>query len=254
MATHLHIGTSGWNYKHWANDEFYPKGLAQAKWLEYYARFFDTVEINNSFYRLPKEETFRKWRSQTPAGFVFTAKASRFFTHMKKLADPEQHAELFLERARGLGEKLKVILFQLPPQWGYNQGRLEALFRYMKRQRIMPGVRSALEVRNATWLCDTCLQMLRKHNVSLVLMDAAHLKVEDPATADFVFLRRHGTEGAYGGSYPEPHLKKDAERIRGWLSERRDVFIYYNNDIGGHAVRNAQRLKELLGDAGRRAA
>src|SRR4051794_29967734 len=127
MPGRVFIGTSGWNYKAWAGGVFYPQGLKPAAWLEFYAHRFNSVEVNNSFYRLPERRVFETWRRGTPAHFVFPVKASRFISHMKKLLEPEEHAAMFLERAAGLGPKLHVVLFQLPPFWNFNGDRLLAL-------------------------------------------------------------------------------------------------------------------------------
>lgn len=241
------IGTSGWNYRHWSDGAFYPAGLKPAEWLGYYARHFDTVEINNTFYRLPERRVFEQWHDQTPDGFTFTVKASRFITHMKKLKGPEQHVALLLERAAGLRRKLGVLLFQLPPFWRFNPERLAALCAYLAHQKVVPHVRPALEVRNASWLCEECFEILHHHNVALVFDDWPEVNVQGPITADFVFLRRHGPTGLYASSYPPSALGQDAQDIRRWLREGRDVFEYFNNDAYAHAIHNARSLKEDLG-------
>jgi uncharacterized protein YecE (DUF72 family) len=240
------IGTSGWNYKGWAGGVFYPSGLKSAAWLDYYAARFNSVEVNNTFYRLPEKRVFTAWHDRTPDHFVFAVKVSRFITHMKKLLDPEQHVSLFLERASGLQKKLGVLLFQLPPTWRFNGGRLEALFEFVEQQRIVPGVRVALEVRHASWLGELCLGTLRRFNVALALADWPTLKVWGPVTADFTFVRRHGPEGLYSSDYSEEHLRRDAHQIREWSTQGRDVYAYYNNDAYGFAVKNALGLKERV--------
>jgi uncharacterized protein YecE (DUF72 family) len=144
------IGTSGWNYKHWSGGIFYPEGIKPVDWLNYYCRHFNSVEINNTFYRLPARRVFEKWHATTPTNFTFAVKANRFITHMKKLAHPEEHVARFLENVRALGEKLHVILFQLPPYWTFDRARLEGLFNFLSRQQLVPGLRAALEVRHAS--------------------------------------------------------------------------------------------------------
>jgi uncharacterized protein YecE (DUF72 family) len=240
------VGTSGWNYKHWSGGVFYPGGMKPSEWLKYYSRYFESVEINNSFYRLPEKHVFEKWHDTSPENFIFAVKASRFITHMKKLADPEDLLPPFLENGSGLKEKLEVILFQLPPFWKFNKDRLAGLFHFVSRQQILPGVRSALEVRHASWCCDACFYILQQYNVSLAITDWPGLPVEGPLTADFVFVRRHGPGSLYASSYPDSHLRRDAQRMHAWLSEGRDVYIYYNNDAYGYAVKNALTLKEFL--------
>jgi len=247
MSPRCFVGTSGWNYKDWSGGVFYPDRMKQSDWLNYYSRHFDSVEINNSFYRLPGRHVFEKWYDTTAEGFIFAVKASRYITHIKKLADPEEPVSLFLRNASGLKEKLGVVLFQLPPSWKFNPDRLEGLFDFLAHQENLPGSRSALEIRNASWYCETCFEILKKYNVSLALTDWPGLVVERPLTADFVFLRRHGPGILYGSDYPDSALKRDAHQIRIWLSEAKDVYIYFNNDIFGYAVKNALTLKKFLG-------
>jgi len=245
-APHAYIGTSGWNYADWAGNVFYPEGLKPAQWLAFYSHHFDSVEVNNTFYRLPDKSIFEQWHSQTPASFRFTVKASRFITHMKKLAEPEKHMALFLRHASRLGKKLAVVLFQLSPAWRFRRDRLEGLCKFLASQRIVPGVRAALEVRHPSWLCPECLALLRNHNVALVFADWPELPVREPITANFIFVRRHGPGELYSSNYTDFALKHEAREIRIWLSQRRDVFVYFNNDVSAHAIRNAETLKRLL--------
>ena len=242
MRGRAFIGTSGWNYRGWVGP-FYPKPTRPARLLEVYAEHFDSVEVNNTFYRLPEKTVFEAWRKQSPPNFTFAVKASRFFTHMKKLAHPEIHGALLLNRAKGLRGKLGVILFQLPRLWKFNGQRLEDLGAYLNRQRILPGVRAALEVRNPTWLSKECYQILSRHNIALAFADWPGVDVQKPLTADFVFLRRHGPGPLYASSYPEASLRREAWRIRRWLSQGRDVYAYFNNDVNAYAVHNARALR-----------
>ncbi|HSF29308.1 MAG TPA: DUF72 domain-containing protein [Candidatus Tectomicrobia bacterium] len=242
------IGTSGWSYKHWCGGIFYPEGIKTIDWLHYYSRHFNSVEINNTFYRLPARGVFEKWHATTPANFTFAVKANRFITHVKRLADPEEHVARFLENARSLGEKLHVILFQLPPYWTFDPGRLEGLFNFLSRQQLVPGVRTAVEVRHASWYCDACLDLLRRHHASLVLADWPRCIVEGPDTADFVFVRRHGPASLYASSYSDSSLHREAQRVRTWVAEGKSVYMYFNNDANGYAVKNALRLREILGE------
>jgi uncharacterized protein YecE (DUF72 family) len=246
-AGRFFVGTSGWNYKHWADGVFYPPGLPQPAWLEFYARTFGSVEINNTFYHLPERHVFEDWHDRTPAGFTFAVKASRFITHMKKLAEAERHVALFLERAAAMREKLGVVLFQLPPFWRFNAARLEGLLGFLRRQSIVPGVRAALEVRHPSWQCAECFHILGRHQTALVFADWPGCRVEGPVTADFAFVRRHGPAGLYASGYSPAALRHDAGRIRDWLADGMDVFAYFNNDACGYAVRDAQRLRKYLG-------
>ncbi len=245
-ASRACIGTSGWVYPHWADGVFYPPGLAPAAWLEFYARHFDAVEINTSFYRLPDRRVFEEWRDRTPPDFVFAVKASRFITHMKKLRDAERHVARFLAHASALREKLGVVLFQMPPFWRFNAARLDGLLEYLARQTIVPRLRVAVEVRHPSWRCDDCLEILRRHNTALAFTDWPGCATGEPTTADFVFLRRHGPAGPYASGYTPAVLRRDAARIRAWLAEGRDVHAYFNNDSHGYAVRDAQRLARYL--------
>jgi len=246
MAGIAFVGTSGWNYKHWSGGVFYPKGMKPSNWLTHYSQSFDSVEINNTFYHLPARKIFEEWHKTTPNKFIFAVKASRFITHMKKLTSPEEHVTLFLENVRGLGEKLGVVLFQLPPYWKFNRERLEGLFDFLSRQKIIPRLRSALEVRHESWHGEACFEILRKYNISLALADWPGYITHGPLTADFVFIRRHGLESLYSSSYPDSYLRHLAHQLQAWLKSGKDVYIYFNNDAYGYAVKNALRLKEFL--------
>jgi uncharacterized protein YecE (DUF72 family) len=195
MRGRLHLGTSGYVYPHWRR-RFYPAGLPPRDWLPFYARHFATVELNNSFYRLPSKAAFRAWRAQVPDDFVFAVKASRFLTHLKRLKTPAPPLDRLLRRVRPLGPALGPILFQLPAQFHANLPRLAGFLRALERQRLLPGVRAALEVRDASWLVDETYDRLRKANVALCFHDARMQPVIEPVTADFVYVRRHGTAPA----------------------------------------------------------
>jgi len=241
----LGIGTSGWNYEHWRG-LFYSKDLPQSRWLDFYSRHFNTVEINYSFYRLPEKKTFEEWHRSTPAHFSFTAKVSRFYTHMKKLALPEQNLFRFLENAAGLGEKLSAILFQLPPFWNVNAERLSRLAAYISTQKILPDIRCVLEVRNRTWLSEDVFKVLKDRNISLCLADWPELSVDGPVTADFIYVRRHGPSALYASRYTHQEIEANARMIRQWLTAGKDVHVYFNNDTMAWAVKNALELREML--------
>ena len=239
------MGTSGYVYAHWRN-VFYPAGVPAREWLPFYARHFETVELNNSFYRLPTKAAFRAWRAQVGDGFLFAVKASRFLTHLKRLKTPGPPLDRLLRRVRPLGPTLGPILFQLPAQFHVNLPRLERFVRTLGRQRLLPDLRAALEVRHPSWLVEEVFDVLRKANVALCFHDARVQPVTEPVTADFVYVRRHGTRARYGGSYTDRMLRADAEDIVHWLGEGLDVYAYFNNDGGGAAVRNAPRLRDLV--------
>ena len=236
------VGTSGYVYRDWRR-RFYPAALAARGWLPYYAATFDTVELNSPFYRLPRAATFRAWASAVPPSFVFAVKASRFLTHVKRLKAPGAPISLFLRRARGLGDALGPVLIQLPATYHVRLDRLDGLLRVLARR---PQVRWVLEVRHASWLTDAVFDRLTRANVALCLHDWREQPVTGPLTADFVYVRRHGTRRRYGGSYSEAMLAADADRIDAWTGGGRDVYVYFNNDGRAAAVRNARRLTELL--------
>ena len=225
----------------------YPAGLPLRAWLGHYAQSFDTVELNSAFYRLPSIAAYRGWRAQVDSRFLFAVKASRYLTHMKKLKDPRDPIRRMLRRAAHLGPTLGPVLFQLPAFFRADLRRLDAFLLALDRQRYVPRLRSVLEVRHASWLEDPVIKRLEAANVALCFHDWRELPVTAPVTADFVYVRRHGTSPRrYHGSYTNALLKKDARAIRGWLRDDLDVYIYFNNDFEGHAWRNALTLKQLL--------
>jgi uncharacterized protein YecE (DUF72 family) len=236
------VGTSGYVYRDWRR-RFYPHALGTRAWLPYYAASFDTVELNSPFYRLPSAATFRAWASAVPSHFVFAVKASRFLTHIKRLKAPGAPVTLFLRRARGLGGALGPVLIQLPSTYHLRLDRLDGLLRVLARRAY---VRWVLEVRHDSWLVDSVFDRLSRANVALCLHDWREQPVIGPITADFVYVRRHGTRRRYGGSYTEAMLATDAERVAGWTVGGRDTYVYFNNDGRAAAVRNARRLTELL--------
>lgn len=237
------IGTSGYQYDHWRG-AFYPEGLPKSRWLERYVEAFDTVEINNTFYRLPSAEVFASWRRQAPRGFVFAVKMSRFATHMKHLRDPAQTIGRFLERARALGPTLGPILVQLPPRWNADPERLDAFLKAAPARH-----RWAVELRHPSWLCEEVYAVLRAHGAALVIHDLlpAHPRI---VTASFTYARFHGAGGGprYAGTYADRQLANEARWMDAQLRAGCDVYAYFNNDVGGHAVRDARRLRALLSE------
>ena len=233
----LRIGTSGYQYDHWRG-VFYPTGLPKARWFDHYCRAFDTVEINNTFYGLPRRETFEAWHDQAPQGFCYALKFSRYGSHLKHLKDPERSLDAFLPRADVLATHLGPILVQLPPRWSLDRGRLEDFL------RATPSCyRWVLEFRDPSWLCSPVYQLLREHDAALCVHDM----IEDHprfATADWVYFRFHGDH--YQGSYSSQYLTARAREIRAHLRAGRDVYAYFNNDAEGHAVRNAETLRKYI--------
>ena len=236
----LWIGTSGYQYRHWKG-VFYPDKLPQRHWLAYYMEHFDTVEINASFYALPSESTFESWRRRAEPrrpGFLFTLKFSRYGSHLKRLLEPEQTIGLFLDHAEHLRQTMGVILVQLSPRWAVDPDRL-ARFLDARPQRH----RWAVEFRNPTWLREDVYEILSSRGAALCIHDHIH---EHPhvLTADWVYLRYHGAQT--GGDYPTDALQREATMIAGHLRRGRDVYAYFNNDIGGHAIHNAQDLRAMV--------
>lgn len=245
MAGRVVIGTSGYVYPHWRG-RYYPAGLPATEWFRHYAADFDTVELNNPFYRLPTAATFAGWRRGAPRGFVFAVKASRYLTHMKKLKDAGPPLRLLLGRAKALGPTLGPVLFQLPRNFPADLDRLDRFLAALKRQRLVPRVRAALEVRHPSWITAEVLDRLRRAGVALCLHDSDQLEVTGPVTGRFVYVRRHGTTGRYQGSYPPSMLESDARRIGAWRAANLDVYVYFNNDHRAFAVANARRLREIV--------
>lgn len=235
---HLYIGTSSWVYPHWRG-RFYPAGLDAASWLGYYAAHFDSVEVNRSFYRLPTRAQFAAWRQQTPVGFVFAVKASRFITHMKKLSEPEHTLSPLLEAVAGLGEKLGPLLFQLPPRWRPDRGRLAAFL-----AALPPGLRTAFELRDPRWHGDAILDLLSRQNAAFCIYDLAGFASPRAVTADFVYLRLHGPGAAYSGRYGRRALAGWAQ----WLIQQAvtAAYVYFDNDEAGYAVQDALDLQAML--------
>jgi uncharacterized protein YecE (DUF72 family) len=236
----LRIGCSGFNYRHW-RDIFYPHGIAQKKWFEYYCTVFDTVELNVTFYRLPLAGTFTKWRNETPADFAFSIKGSRFITHLKRLLEPEGPLDLFFDRASNLQRKLKVVLWQLPPDFKIEIRRLENFLRLLQKYPV----KNTFEFRHESWMSNEIFHLFKEYGVSLCMADWPEFINDLPVTSDIVYIRRHGAGGNYATNYSKAELKKDAERIANYLKQEKDVFIYFNNDAFGYAPKNAKELMEL---------
>lgn len=236
----IHIGTSGWSYAHWKGP-FYPPDLPDARMLEYYARHFHSVEINSSFYRLPEPRTLRDWYADTPSDFLFTAKASRYITHMKKLREPRKTVHAFLERISLLDDKLGPILFQLPPHWHCNTDRLHTFL-----ENLSSTFRYAFEFRDPGWLVPETLELLARYHAAFCIYDLQGYTTPDEITADHIYVRLHGPEDAYQGSYSERILAQRAARFREWSRTGKTVYCYFDNDQSGYATRNAGRLQTLL--------
>ena len=235
-----YVGTSGWHYDHWRG-LFYPENLAKPKWLGFYAAHFTTVELNNSFYHLPSEAAFTNWRKLSPEGFVFAVKVSRFITHIKRLRNAEEPLNNFLSRADFLQNKLGPLLYQLPPNMKRNDEALEAFISILPCQ-----YRHVFEFRHESWLNDGVFNILRRHDVGLCVFDMPDLKCPLVATADFAYIRFHGSIGLYSSCYGEEELSDWAKKIVQSGQKLKTVYIYFNNDAETYAVRNAQALSQML--------
>lgn len=237
----IFIGTSGWSYDHWKNGVFYPRDLESGKELEYYTQFFDTVELNNTFYHLPKPQTFINWRQRTPKKFLFAVKGSRFITHILKLNSSSEPLKNLLKNALNLKKKLGPIFFQLPPQFEKDKERLEIFLDLLpKKQRF------AFEFRHESWFCDEIYQLLRNHQCALIFADTPDYPYAEEITTDFVYLRLHGNKYLYSSKYTPPEIQEWAKKIKEWKNRNLNVYCYFDNDANGNAVENAKELKEAL--------
>jgi len=236
----IRIGTSGWNYPHWRGI-FYPEGLSTRKWLSYYATYFDTVEVNATFYGTPKETTFRRWYEETPEGFLLALKASRYITHIRRLKDVAEPLDRFYQVISPLREKIGPLLFQFPPSLEYDRGLISQFL-----DLLNPNFRTAIEIRHVSFHNEEFLELLASHNVALCLSDTAgrYPSLWEVVTADFVYIRLHGSRVLYRSCYTEKELRLWAEKISHFA---RPTYVYFDNDSLGWAVPNALRLKELLG-------
>jgi uncharacterized protein YecE (DUF72 family) len=241
VTERIHIGTSGWHYEHWRGP-FYPEDLPKKRFLEYYRQYFRTVEINNSFYRLPRKETLISWRDTAQQGFIFAVKGSRFITHMKKLKDPESSLSRFMEVVGVLGEKMGPILFQLPPRWRFNRERFHAFL-----EALPQDCRYAFEFRDPSWFVPEAYEELHRQGAAFCIYELAGRHSPREVTADFIYIRLHGPEGAYQGQYDTRVLAGWAGAFSTWTSQGKEVFCYFDNDEAGYAPQDALRLHEMVG-------
>jgi len=239
-AGQIHVGTSGWHYDHWVGP-FYPEGLTSADFLAYYVQHFRSVELNSTFYHLPKPATLAGWHERTPADFLFTCKASRYITHMKKLADPEASIVRFFEAIAVLRSKLGAVVFQLPPRWHVDVPRLRTFLAALPK-----GYRYAFEFRDESWFARETYDTLARHNAAFCIYDLAGRLSPLEVTANFVYVRLHGPDGPYCGEYDRRALRGWARRCRTWANQARDVFFYFDNDEAGYAASDALRLCRML--------
>ncbi len=240
----VRIGTSGWSYKHWKGP-FYPEDLPNRQLLQFYFRSFSSVEINSSFYHLPLKRTFENWRDSSPDDFLFAVKASRYMTHNKKLKDSSDAVERFFERASGLGGKIGPILWQLPPSLKVDAERLKEFLELLPSE-----YGHTFEFRNQSWFDPEIYSLLRERRSAFCVYELGGRKSPVEITADFAYVRLHGPEGPYGGSYSREALSGWAGLFKGWAAEGVDVYCYFDNDEKGFAALNAVDLKAMVEDSG----
>jgi len=248
----LYIGTSGWVYSHWTG-VFYPENLSSKDKLKYFSQYFKTAEINYSFYHLPRPTTYQNWYNQTPKDFVFAVKASRFITHIKRLFGIKKAWQQFIENALSLKEKLGLILFQFPSSFKATDENINRLEKFLKlicadslAIRADSRLRFALELRHKSWCDEKIYKLLKKHNASWVIADSPYYPKAEVITADFVYIRMHGSKVLFASKYTDKELKELAQKIKKWLKQNLDVYCYFNNDFYGYAIENAKTLLGLV--------
>jgi len=237
----IRIGTSGWHYNHWIG-RFYPEKLPKDQWLEHYAQHFDTVEINSTFYHLPKEQTMVNWHDRVPAHFLFAVKASRYITHVKKLNDPQESLVRFFELADLLKRRLGPILYQLPPSLHKNLERLDAFIACLPKRE-----HAVFEFRDRSWYEQDTFDLLNRWGVALCVHDMGDKAPPRVVTGGVVYVRFHGTNGHYAGNYPDHMLRDWADWMMSQAGNVRAIYAYFNNDVSGHAINNARTLKQIMG-------
>ena len=249
----LFIGTSGWVYSHW-DGIFYPEDLPSKDKLKHFSKFFKTTEINYSFYHLPRPSTYQNWYNQTPADFIFAVKASRFITHIKRLSGVKEAWKQFLENALYLKEKLGPILFQFPPSFratSENIKRLEDFLKILRGRTSIKGgstsknLKYAMEFRHKSWCDKKIYDLLKKYKVAWVIADSPSYPKAEVVTADFIYIRMHGSKLLFSSKYTKKELSSLSQKIKKWLKQNLDVYVYFNNDAYGYAIENAKELLKL---------
>jgi len=241
MGKKLYIGTSGWSYSHW-KEIFYPATLPYEKRLEFYSKHFVTSEVNSSFYHLPQEKTIINWYSCTPEGFIFSVKAPRSITHLKRLSAADEEWEKFKNRIDLLKEKLGPILLQFPPSFKKDEENLQKLINFLRGKEKY---RFALEFRHKSWCDEEVYEILKSLNAAWVIADSSRYPKAKVVTADFCYIRMHGPQSLYSSSYSDQQLKELADEIRQYAKVCNEIYVYFNNDVNGCAIKNAKTLMEF---------
>ena len=239
----IHIGTSGWSYKHWAG-LYYPDGLKPSGYLSWYAKEFHAAEINTSFYRLPKEKTISDWLQQVPDDFIFCPKMSRYLSHMKKLHDAEEPVDRFCSIFDEMKNKMGPVLIQLPEGVRFHRELTEEFYRTLRAKKAY---RFAMEVRHDSWFCDESIKLMEDFHISLVLAHSRQFPYFEAVTAKDIYVRFHGPNELYASSYNDDFLTDYAQKFKNWQKEEHNIWAFFNNDVNGYAFRNAARIKEIIG-------
>lgn len=242
----LYVGTSGYSYPHWGNGVFYHAGLAQAKWLEFYSRQFNAVELNVIFYRLPDTGMAETWHKQTPKEFRFVIKGSRFITHIKHLEDAQEPVKLLARNLEPLKTKITAFLWQLPPEFKKDEQRLKDFCRILERGLSWKDTRHVFEFRNESWFCDEIYDILKSFQHCLCFADTPGRIGEEVLTTDFAYVRFHGGAAFYNSNYSRKELEDWADKIEGLKKRVKTLYAFFNNDEQGFAVYNAQSFRMLL--------
>jgi uncharacterized protein YecE (DUF72 family) len=239
-APQIHVGTSGWSYPHW-KENFYPPGLKTSEWLTYYSKVFSTVEVNTTFYHTPLLSTVEKWNAQVGTDFFFSIKAHSYMTHRKKLHDCQDSLQFFYKSIQKLDSKMGPILFQLPPSFKLNKERLIEFIHLLSDD-----YKYTFEFRHSSWFIDEIYELLSKNDIALCITDLNGKLSPEEITSSFTYIRLHGPQMAYTGSYGPAELKSWKTKINNWMASNKSVYCYFDNDEKGYAVEDAKALKSMF--------
>jgi uncharacterized protein YecE (DUF72 family) len=239
----IHIGTSGWSYKHW-KDAFYPPKMKGGEYLSFYASHFKVTEINSSFYRLPTVTTLERWKEQVPADFIFCPKMSRFLSHMKKLNDPKEPLQRFFGLFETMKEQMGPVLIQLPGNAGFKAATVRRFYETL--QQYYPEYNFAMEVRHESWFGEESLDLMREYDIAMVIAQSDHFPYQELITATDIYFRFHGPGELYASSYSSESLQEYAVKFKAWAGEGHRVWVFFNNDVNLHAIHNAKELIRFL--------